>query len=622
MSRTYAPGATPLGDGRCRFAVWAPRARKVAVRLEDDPVRTVALAHAGDGLYTGTVDGVGHGTAYRYRLDGRDALADPASRWQPQGVHGPSAVLDPDHAWTDQHWRGLPWSRYIIYELHVGTFTGSGTFEGVIERLDELAELGVTALELMPVAEFPGARNWGYDGVFPFAAQSTYGGPEALRRLVDACHARGLAVVLDVVYNHLGPEGNVLARYGPYFTDYYRTPWGEAMNFDGPESDQVRRYFIDNALHWIRDFHIDALRLDAVHAIYDNSAYTFLEALADAVHREAEHLNRCVHLVAESDLNNPLLSTERRLGGAGLDGQWNDDFHHALHAWITGERTGYYVDFGDAAQLARAMAGGFVYAGQYSPYRRRRHGTPRRKPEPSRLVVFGQNHDQVGNRPRGERLASLVDFETLKLVAGVVLLSPSVPLLFMGEEWAATEPFPYFVDHGDAALMEAVRDGRARELAGFGWTDEPLDPTAAETFDKATLPPAAAASAGQKTLRSFYRAVIEQRRRMQAEAPLDGPWSGGWSIAAGPLIGFGHGDQGTGTVVLHHIGRAPVELEVPLDAGGWRRVLDSADAVWRGPGSLAPEALQSSGCSRLSFQPASVMVWVRDTASRGINGSH
>lgn len=615
MTRDAVPGAAPAADRRCRFSVWAPRAEHVAVCFDGDSPPPVPLTAVGEGCFEGVFEDIEPGTEYRYVLDDGPPLPDPASRWQPRGVHGPSAVPDSGFQWTDRHWHGLPWSRYILYELHVGTFSRAGTFAGAAARLDELVDLGVTAVELMPVAEFPGTRNWGYDGVFPYAVESTYGGPDELKALVDACHARGLAVVLDVVYNHLGPEGNVLHRFGPYFTDHYRTPWGDAINFDGPGSDQVRRYFIHNALYWIRDFHIDALRLDAVHAIYDSSAYSFLEQLADTVHAEGERLNRRVHLIAESDLNNPLLAQPAALGGHGLDAQWNDDFQHAVHAWLTGERVGYYQDFGDPAHVTKALAGGFVYSGEYSPYRRRRHGTPTRQPDPSHLVVFIQNHDQIGNRPRGERFAELVEFETLKLVAGLVLLSPSTPLLFMGEERGETRPFPYFVDHGDPELLRAVREGRSRELAGFGWPEEPLDPTDPATFERARLPAGPVESTADTRLRRLYRELIAQRQRMQGRAPFAPRHIAVWTVDAGPLVGLRHHHHGGETVVVYHLGDTPCRTGYPLAPGQWRKRLDTAGSAWHGPGSGAPDQFASKGMCHFAPGPRSFVVWEKRSGS-------
>jgi len=604
-------GARALDDGRCRFDVWAPRARRVALTIEDGGGRSESLTARDDGYFSGVLTDIAPGTRYRYVIDDGPAVADPASRWQPDGVHGPSAVVDPSYHWTDGQWHGLPWSHYVIYEIHVGTFSEPGTFAGAVKRLDELAELGVTAVELMPVAEFPGSRNWGYDGVFLYAVESTYGGPAGLKDFVDACHARGLAVVLDVVYNHLGPEGNVLHHFGPYFTDHYRTPWGDAVNFDDAQSDQVRRYFVLNALQWIRDYHVDALRLDAVHAIHDRSAYTFLEELADVVHAEAERLNRRVHLVAESDLNNPLLARPAALGGYGLDAQWNDDFHHAIHSWLTGERTGYYQDFGEPEQISKALAGDFVYTGEYSSYRRRRHGTPTRQPDPSHLVVFAQNHDQVGNRPRGERLSTLVDFESLKLVAGLVLLSPSTPLLFMGEERGETRPFPYFVDHGDTDLLAAVREGRGRELAGFGWSATPMDPTNPDTFERARLLPDQAETQWQTRLKKLHRALIAQRRRIRAHSASIPPNTVVWSTGDGLVVGLRYFLEERDTVIVYNLSPEPCDTGLRMPSGWWRKCLDSAADEWNGPGSRVPDRFVAENGSTMAPGPRSFTVWER-----------
>lgn len=476
-------GATYLGDGRCRFRVWAPLADSVAVHIVAPRERLEPLARGERGYYYGELEGVEPGNLYLYLLDGRKERPDPASRYQPQGVHGPSQVVDPHaFAWSDSCWFGPAQQELIFYELHVGTFTLEGTFDAMIPHLEGLRELGVTAVELMPVAQFPGSRNWGYDGVYPFAVQNSYGGPEGLMRLVDACHRCGLAVFLDVVYNHLGPEGNYLGDFGPYFTDRYRTPWGLALNFDGADSDEVRRFFIENALYWLTEFHIDGFRLDAIHAITDKGALPFLEELAAAVHRRAERLGRRVYVIGESDLNDPRVIQPRVVGGYGLDGQWSDDFHHALHSLLTGERSGYYQDFGKLVHLARAFREGYVYTGQYSAYRRRQHGDWPRLCDACQFVVFAQNHDQVGNRARGERLSTLVSFDGLKLAAGMVLLSPFVPLLFMGEEYGETAPFLYFTSHSDPTLVEAVRKGRLEEFAAFGCEDEVPDPQDEATF--------------------------------------------------------------------------------------------------------------------------------------------
>ena len=439
--------------GATTFRVWAPLAKSVEVELVDSLALKIPLQRQGE-YFQGSLPAA-TGDRYWYWLDGALRRPDPASCSQPDGVHGPSQVRDDSFVWNDSRWQGIALDKYIFYELHVGTFTPEGTFDGAISRLDYLRELGITAVELMPVAQFPGKRNWGYDGAFIFAPQNSYGGPDGLKRLVDACHSRGLAVTLDVVYNHLGPEGNYLHGFGPYFTDRYRTPWGDAVNFDGPDSDAVRHFFISNALYWISEFHMDALRLDAVHGIYDFSALHILRELTDAVHRRGAALGRQVHLIAESDLNDVRIINSPNSGGYGLDAQWSDDFHHALRALLTGDRAGYYGDFGQFSHLAISFREGFVLSGGYSLVRKRRHGNSSAAVPPCRLVVFSQNHDQVGNRMRGERSDEHLSTRQLKLAAATVLLSPYLPLLFMGEEYAETAPFPYYVNHGDPELMES-----------------------------------------------------------------------------------------------------------------------------------------------------------------------
>src|SRR5439155_13390119 len=438
-------GTTYLGSGRCHFLVWAPTAERVELQIVSSGDRCVPLERVGRGYHRAVVDNVEPGILYRFRLNGQKERPDPASRYQPEGVHGPSQVVDlSTFPWNDGHWSGLKLEDYVVYELHVGTFTAEGTFDAIVPRLDELRLLGVTAVELMPVAQFPGNRNWGYDGVYPFAVQNSYGGPGELKRLVNACHQTGLAVVLDVVYNHLGPEGNYLDEFGHYFSESYKTPWGRALNFDGPYSDEVARFFIENALSWFADFHIDALRLDAIHGIVDINARPFLAILSDAVHELAQKLDRRCYLIAESDLNDVKVLQATGLCGFGMDAQWSDDFHHALHTLLTKEQRGYYLDFGGIECLEKAYREGFVYSGQHSRHRARRHGNSSRSISAHRFVVCAQNHDQVGNRMFGDRLSALVSYERLKLAAGVVILSPFLPLLFMGEEYGEISPFQYF----------------------------------------------------------------------------------------------------------------------------------------------------------------------------------
>jgi len=597
-------GATPEADGRgTRFTVWAPHADRVdAVLLDPDEV--VALAPAGDGLFAGDAAGAGPGRRYRYRLDGGDELPDPASSFQPDGVAGPSAVVAPWDGWTDAGWRGVPLAELVLYELHVGTFTPEGTFAAIVPRLAELRELGVTAIELMPVAQFPGARNWGYDGVFPYAVQDSYGGPEGLSRLVDAAHAAGLAVCLDCVFNHLGPEGNVLPRFGPVFTERYRTPWGAAINMDGPGSDGVRALLIGSALRFMEEFHVDALRLDAVDQIADASATHFLAELADAVARAAERAGRPLYLIAESDLNDPRMITSRAAGGLGMDAQWSGDLHHSLHALVTGEGSGYYADFAGRGtrMAARAYREAFAYTGQRSRYRGRRHGAPAAGIPGSRFVVFGQNHDQVGNRMLGDRLAQTAGFEAAKLMAGAVLLAPQVPLLFMGEEHADDAPFPFFTSHSGAELIEAVRRGRAEEFRSFRWAGEPPDPQSEETFRSAVLHWDTRREGGHGQMLDLYRELLRLRRELPPLCDL-APDRVEIARTDDPaVVWLLRGDPASDTVlVCLHFGPEPRLLDVPF-AGERTVLVDSADARFGGPGAVAP------GGGAVTAQPQSFLV--------------
>lgn len=467
-----------------------------------------------DEVFKLFMPGLPSGTDYFYAVGDSKERPDPVSRSQPRGVHGPSRVVDPDaFHWTDHDWKGIPLEDYIIYELHVGTFTSAGTFAAIIDKLGYLRDLGVSAIELMPVVEFPGTRNWGYDGVYPYAPHSAYGGPAGLKALVDACHRQGLAVVLDVVYNHLGPEGNYLAEFSPYFTNRYRTPWGDAVNFDGPFSDGVRRYFVDNAMHWLAEYHVDALRLDAIHGIFDFSARHILEEIGQGFHRLAESLGRRAHVIAESDLNDARVIRPVEEHGHGLDAQWNDDFHHALHALLTGARQGYFVDFGRLADLRKALADGFVYDGRRSPFRRRRHGNSSLGRPGKQFVVFNQNHDQVANASAGRRLSELVAPDAQKLAAMVMVCAPNVPMLFMGQEFGATTPFFYFTSFIDSGLARAVTAGRKREYETFLEKLPFHDPQSPDTFARCRLDWEEVRRPMHAALLDFHRSLLVLRRR-------------------------------------------------------------------------------------------------------------
>ncbi|TFH04164.1 MAG: malto-oligosyltrehalose trehalohydrolase, partial [Spirochaetales bacterium] len=457
-----------------------------------------------------------------------------------------------------------------------------------------LLELGVTAIELMPVAQFPGERNWGYDGVYPFAPQNSYGGPLGLKKLIDACHGRGLAVVLDVVYNHLGPEGNYLHGFGPYFTDRYRTPWGEAVNFDGPYSDEVSRYFIDNALYWICEYHVDALRLDAVHGIFDFSARHFLKELAAEVHREAESLGREIHVIAESDLNDVRLIDSPDKGGYGLDGQWNDDFHHILHTLLTGEKDGYYQDFAGVAQMVTSFNERFVYSGQYSRFRQRCHGNSAAGIPAEQFVVFAQNHDQVGNRMLGERLPSLVSFESLKLAAGAVLLSPYIPLLFMGEEYGEEAPFLYFISHSDPGLMEAVREGRKEEFRSFSSGGDPPDPGSIETYLRSKPDQGKRFSGKNAVLFQFHKTLIALRKNIPALCVPDTNALRVVALEEQKLVLVERWQGDCLVVCLFNFNNQDVTVRFPGNSGRWCKQLDSSDTEWNGAGAVLPDRIAAA----------------------------
>src|SRR5581483_1672738 len=508
-------GARLQTNGQCDFSVWAPFAEKVEVHIVSPTDRTIQLSKDDQGYWKGSAQVDGN-SRYLYRING-DERPDAASNFQPEDVHKASQVIDQSKfEWTDKSWSGTPQENLIIYEIHVGTFTSDGNFDAAIGRLNDLKELGITAIEIMPVAQFPGNRNWGYDGVYPYAVQNSYGGPDALKRFVNACHGKGLSVVLDVVYNHLGPEGNYLSVFGPYFTEKYKTPWGSAINYDDAYCDGVRNFFIENALYWFRDYHIDALRLDAVHAIYDNSAKHFLLELSERVENLSKELGRNLYLIAESDADDVRTIRSKEQGGLGMNAQWCDDFHHCVHTLLTKETSGYYEDYGRFDQMVKALREGFVYSWEYSPHRKKRYGSSSVDEDGKKFVVFLQNHDQIGNRMLGERLSNLVSFEELKLAVGTMLLSPYIPLLFMGEEYGETAPFLYFVSHSDADLIRGVREGRKNEFKSFAWQGEPPDPQSEDTFNRSKLHWERRNDGNHRILLDLYRQLIALRKSVPA----------------------------------------------------------------------------------------------------------
>ena len=558
------------------------------------------------GYWEGNIKNCPSGTLYSYQLDEKIKRPDPASKSQPQSVHGPSEVKSFEFPWTDQQYKPEPLNKWIIYELHVGTFTDKGTFEGATEKLPHLRELGINAIEIMPVAQFPGERNWGYDGVHPFAVQDSYGGISALQNLVDKAHNHGIAIILDVVYNHFGPEGNYLSDYGPYFTGKYQTPWGKALNFDDAYSDAVRNYFIQNALMWLKDFHIDGLRLDAIHAIKDFGAEHFLKALSDQVVQLSTDLKKPKYLIGECDLNDVKYINPPENGGYGIHAQWADEFHHALHSTLTGEKDGYYEDFGEMHHLKKTYADTFVYDGIYSPHRKRIFGNSARNNPPHQFVVFAQNHDQVGNRMLGERLTELISFEGLKVGAAAYILSPHLPFLFMGEEFAEDHPFLYFISHGDPGLVEAVRKGRAREFQAFRWKGEVPDPQSVETFNKCKLNWAFHQETKKRTLFEFYKKLISIRKTHPAFEISDRQLFDVQQPEDQKVISFRWHSAPSLWMILN-FDQKLVSFENPYPTEQFNKIFDSSEQEWLGPGS---EPINSDpGLKQLNLQPQSIVLF-------------
>ncbi|GAA4469633.1 malto-oligosyltrehalose trehalohydrolase [Nemorincola caseinilytica] len=568
-------------DENAFVRVWAPMAGKVSLMIGRETVHDLEKDEF--GYWTGEV-AAQPGIKYRFMVDDK-LLPDPASLSQPEGVHGPSQVFDTTaFTWADDNWVNPALDKYVFYELHTGVFTPEGTLSAIESKLDHLCELGITAVELMPVAQFPGERNWGYDGVFPFAVQDSYGGPEQLQQLVNKCHEKGLAVVLDVVYNHLGPEGNCLPSYGPYFTDRYKTPWGDAINFDDAWCDGVRDYFIENALMWFRDFHIDALRFDAVHAIKDLSAKHILREIREYTDELMKYTGRTHYLIVECVLNDTRFVEDTRRGGYGMDAQWNDEFHHALRVCAGNERNGYYSDISGIRDLAKAYTNAYVYDGIFSRYRRKTFGSDASGVPGNRFIVFSQNHDQVGNRMLGERTGMLVPFEMQKLLAGAVMVAPYLPLLFMGEEWGCTTPFQYFIHHGDKELINAVREGRRKEFEHFFSEENCPDPQAEETFMACKVPWEELQQPQHALLMRYYRMLLSVRMNTPALYVLN-------RDNVNVVV-----DERTQTLMLHrwhdmqhvicvmNFSDMPQLIQVPWQLPALSSMFDSASIEWGGPG--------------------------------------
>ncbi|MCJ8163717.1 malto-oligosyltrehalose trehalohydrolase [Pontibacter sp. E15-1] len=575
-------GSELQGNGRCRFTVWAPEKKSMTLHLTFPEEREIEMERAEWGYFTIEIEDASPGIRYYYKPDGKQSYPDPASQYQPEGVHGPSEVVDHGaYAWSDTDWNNLPMQELVLYELHVGTFTPEGTFEAIIPRLKDLRETGVNAIEIMPVAQFPGDRNWGYDGVFPYAVQNSYGGPLGLKKLVNACHANGIAVYLDVVYNHLGPEGNYFGKFGPYFTDACSTPWGDAINFDGPYADGVREYFTNNPLYWYEHFHVDGLRLDAIHTIFDKGAVSVWELLQNKLQAVTEQTGKPFYLIAESDLNDPKVVKSPEVGGFGFNAQWLDDFHHALYVLLDAEGRKSYEDFGKVEQLAKAFTDGFVHSGDYVKFRKKTFGRSSASVPGNHFVNFVQNHDQVGNRVYGERLSVLVGPERLKLAAAAVLLAPYIPMLFMGEEYAEDTPFMYFVSHSDKKLIEAVQEGRKNEFADFSQKGDFPDPQKEGTFLKSKLQWEKRQQPNHQLLLAWHRELIQLRRNMPALQNFNKVDVAAQAIGQSGMVLLRQShDHKQQLVCLFNLSEKEIVYTLPDHAAGWERVLHSGEKKW------------------------------------------
>ena len=592
----------------CFFSVWAPFKDDVSLKIITTEETTIPMSRDDMGYWSTKVEDVLPGTRYVFELNKRMKRPDPASHYQPEGVHGPSEIVDHSKfLWEDQNWQGVQQDELILYEIHTGTFTPEGSFEAIIPRLRELKALGVTAIEIMPVTQFSGDRNWGYDGVYPYAVQVSYGGPYGLKNLVNRAHAAGIGIVLDVVYNHLGPEGNYFGDFAPYFSDRYSTFWGKAINFDDRYSSEVRNYFIENALFWFEYYHIDALRLDAIHAIFDMSAKHILEELAERVDEFSRKRGRKYLLIAESDLNDVRIIRQRELHGYGIDAQWCDDFHHSLHSLLTGEKKGYYEDFGDIDHLKVTMKDGFYYTWKYSSYRKRDFGSTTSLCEARQFIVFSQNHDQVGNRVDGKRLTELVSFDALKLAAGAVILSPFIPLLFMGEEYGEKSPFYYFVSHSDAKLIDAVREGRKDEFSAFGLKEGFPDPQDKKTFLLSKLTWNSRNEGEHRVLLDLYTELIRLRKSIPALKTLNRNSVSVKGCEEDKLIVLKRDHEQGNALCVFNFGSKEARWESLTYKGKWEKLFDSAEESWLGPGSKAPSIFENG--QHVTVSPLSVVAY-------------
>lgn len=582
-------GALINKNNKVDFCVWAPRVNKISLEIMHPENRLIDLEKRDNGYYVMNDADLGAGTRYFYKLNDKVSRPDPASRYQPEGVHGPSQVVShTGYKWNDVEWSGMPVEKYIIYEMHAGTFTKEGTFDAAGKKIEYLKDFGITAVEIMPVAQFPGERNWGYDGAYPFAVQNSYGGPDGLKKFIDLCHCSQLAVILDVVYNHFGPEGAYVNEFGYYFTHKYSTPWGNAINYDDAWSDGVRNYFIENALYWFNDYHIDALRLDAIHGIYDFGAKHILKEIAENTEKYSLQSGIQRYLIAESDLNDVRVISPFELNGFGLDAQWNDDFHHSMISFVSGERKSYYGDFGSIQHIEKTFRDGFVYDWKYSIDRKRYHGSSSAHISGKQLVVCLQNHDQVGNRVLGERISHLISFEPLKLIVGAMMISPYIPLLFMGEEFAAETPFMYFIHHSDKDLIDAVRRGRAKEFSELHGNITGSDPQDPAVFENCKLQWGNLQKKQNQCVYNYYKLLIKIKKDIPALSRLNKNDMEVCLNESQQVFIVERKFNESGITAIMNFSSESVKLTGCDNSITGKKIIDSSEEIWLGKGSGMP----------------------------------
>lgn len=607
-------GAIYFGNNKCRFSVWAPEKQKMVLHIIHPSEQKIEMSKDEEGYFITEVE-TPPGTKYLYIIDDAEkGLPDPASQFQPEGVHGVSEVIDHrSFQWNDSNWKGIPFEETILYELHIGTFTEQGTFESAIEKLDLLTEIGINAIEIMPVAQFPGNRNWGYDGVYPYAVQNSYGGPEGLKKLVDACHQKGIAVFLDVVYNHQGPEGNYIEQFAPYFTDHYKTPWGKALNFDAEWSDGVRECYSENAIYWLENFHIDGLRFDAIHAIYDFGAVHFWELTHEKIKQLEKKNKRLYHTIAESDLNAPRVIQPTEQNGYGFTAQWLDDFHHAIYVILDKEGKDRYTGFGNIQQLAKGFCEGFVHSGEYVDFRKRKFGKTSTGIPGNKFVAFINNHDQAGNRIDGARLCSLIDTDLSKIATAMLLLSPYVPMFFMGEEYGDESPFYYFISHSDKELIKAVQEGRKEEFRQYVKPGQEFpDPQSEEVFNQSKLQWHKRDEGKHKLLLNWHKELINLRRSHPALRNFSKECVRTETLQQEGFILHRKDESGRKELLaLFNISSEELVYFLPGNNGSWKKLIDSTYTEWQAENTSTPQdafALSSQAGVQVKIPAKAVIV--------------